>query len=148
MILNKLLSKYSMRGFLLITVMVLTLLTGGVMLSLYQQSIQQRYQSQAFLNSQVLFQQLNGVAVQAQNYLLQFSPLELQENPPVLSSDVFAEGFKDWSGSVATAGSDLLVTLQAPTAAGSVKFQLLLRNADNASGSDYLKQDGVLILEN
>jgi len=63
-----------MRGFLLITVLVLTLLIGGVILSFFQQSIQQRFQSQAFLESQILFQELNGVVVQVQNYLQKFSP--------------------------------------------------------------------------
>jgi general stress protein CsbA len=139
---------YFMRGFLLITVMILTLLIGGVMLNLFQQSIRQRFQSQAFLESQILFQELSGAAVQAQNYLLQFTPNQLQENPPVLESSVFAEGFKDWSGSVKTSGSDLLITLRAPNDSGGADFQLLLRNADNTSGIEYLKPDGVLILEN
>ena len=103
---------YFMRGFLLITVMILTLLIGGVMLNLFQQSIRQRFQSQAFLESQILFQELNGAAVQAHIYLLKLTPNQLQENPPVLESTVFVEGFKDWSGRAKNAGSDLLVTLR------------------------------------
>ena len=69
------------------------------MLNLFQQSIRQRFQSQAFLESQILFQELNGAAVQAHIYLLKLTPNQLQENPPVLESTVFVEGFKDWSGS-------------------------------------------------
>jgi len=68
------------------------------MLNLFQQSIRQRFQSQAFLESQILFQELNGAAVQAHIYLLKHTPNQLQENPPVLESTVFVEGFKDWSG--------------------------------------------------
>ena len=138
----------TMRGFLLITVMVLTLLIGGVMLSFFQQSIQQRFQSRAFLESQILFQELSGAAVQAQNYLLNFTPNQLQQNPPVLGNSMFAEGFKDWSGTVKVSASDLLVTLHVPNDSGGADFQLLLRNADNTSGIEYLKPDGVLILEN
>ena len=138
----------TMRGFLLITVMVLTLLIGGVMLSFFQQSIQQRFQSQAFLESQILFQELSGAAVQAHNYLLNFTPNQLQQNPPVLGNSMFAEGFKDWSGTVKVSASDLLVTLHAPNDSVGADFQLLLRNADNTSGIEYLKPDGVLILEN
>jgi hypothetical protein len=137
-----------MRGFLLITVLVLTLLIGGVMLSFFQQSIQQRFQSQAFLESQILFQELNGAVVQVQNYLQKFAPQQLQENPPVLESSVFAEGFENWTGNVKKFGGDLLITLHAPNDSGATDFQLLLRNADNASGTEYLKADGVLILEN
>lgn len=118
------------------------------MLNLFQQSIRQRFQSQAFLESQILFQELNGAAVQAHIYLLKLTPNQLQENPPVLESTVFVEGFKDWSGRIKNAGSDLLVTLRSPADSGGLKFQLLLRNADNASGNEYLKEDGVLILEN
>ena len=84
-----------MRGFLLITVLILTLLIGGVILSFFQQSIQQRFQSQAFLKSQILFQELNGAVVQVQNYLQKFTPNQLQEIPPVLESSVFAEGFEN-----------------------------------------------------
>ena len=67
-----------MRGFLLITVMILTLLIGGVMLNLFQQSIRERFQSQAFLETQILFQELNGTAVQAHIYLLKLTPNQLQ----------------------------------------------------------------------
>ena len=128
--------------------LVLTLLIGGVMLSFFQQSIQQRFQSQAFLESQILFQELNGAVVQVQNYLLKFTPQQLQANLPVLNSSVFAEGFENWSGNVKTSGSDLLITLRAPNDSGGTDFLLLLRNADNSSGNEYLKEDGVLILEN
>lgn len=117
-------------------------------MSFFQQSIQQRFQSQAFLESQILFQELNGVVVQVQNYLQKFTPNQLQENPPVLESSVFAEGFKNWSGNIKTSGSDLLITLHAPNDSGATDFQLLLRNADNATGTEFLKADGVLILEN
>jgi len=117
-------------------------------LSFFQQSIQQRFQSQAFLESQIIFQELNGVVVQVQNYLQKFTPNQLQENPPVLESSVFAEGFKNWSGNIKTSGSDLLITLHAPNDSGATDFQLLLRNADNTSGTEFLKADGVLILEN
>jgi len=137
-----------MRGFLLITVLILTLLIGGVILSFFQQSIQQRFQSQAFLKSQILFQELNGAVVQVQNYLQKFTPNQLQEIPPVLESSVFAEGFKNWSANVKTSGSDLLISLHAPNDSGGTDFQLLLRNADNTSGTEFLKADGVLILEN
>ena len=137
-----------MRGFLLITVMILTLLIGGVMLNLFQQSIRQRFQSQAFLESQILFQELNGAAVQAHIYLLKHTPNQLQENPPVLESTVFVEGFKDWSGRAKNAGSDILVTLRSPADSGGVNFLLLLKNADNASGNEFLQSDGVLILDN
>ena len=118
------------------------------MLNLFQQSIRQRFQSQAFLESQILFQELNGAAVQAHIYLLKLTPNQLQENPPVLESTVFVEGFKDWSGSVKNAGSDLLVTLRSPADSGGVNFLLLLKNADNASGNEFLQSDGVLILNN
>jgi len=118
------------------------------MLSFFQQSIQQRFQSQAFLESQILFQELNGAVVQVQNYLQKFAPQQLQENPPVLESSVFAEGFENWTGNVKKFGGDLLITLHAPNDSGATDFQLLLRNADNASGTEYLKADGVLILEN
>ena len=68
-------------------------------------------------------------------YLLKLTPNQLQENPPVLESTVFVEGFKDWSGSVTNAGSDLLVTLRSPADSGGVNILLLLKNADNASGN-------------
>ncbi len=61
---------------------------------------------------------------------------------------MFVEGFKDWSGSVTNAGSDLLVTLCSPADSGGVNFLLLLKNADNASGNEFLQSDGVLILDN
>ncbi|MBS1255794.1 MAG: hypothetical protein MAG581_01603 [Deltaproteobacteria bacterium] len=137
-----------MRGFLLITVMVITLLIGGVMLKLFEQSIHQRFQSQAFLESQILFQELNGAAVQAQAYLRELTPQQLRENSFVLGSTVFADDFIDWSGSVKHEENDLLVTLHAPNDFGEAKFQMLLRNTDNASAMDYLKTNGVLILEN
>lgn len=66
----------------------------------------------------------------------------------MLESSVFAEGFKNWSGNIKTSGSDLLITLRAPNDSGGTDFQLLLRNADNATGTEFLKADGVLILEN
>ncbi|MBT5087636.1 MAG: hypothetical protein HOM71_09160, partial [Deltaproteobacteria bacterium] len=53
-----------------------------------------------------------------------------------------------WSGRIKNAGSDLLVTLRSPADSGGLKFQLLLRNADNASGNEFLQSDGVLILDN
>ena len=137
-----------MRGFLLISVMVITLLIGGVMLGFFQQSIQQRFLSQAFLESQILFQELNGAAVQVQNYLLNFTPEQIEENPPLLDNRVFEEGLEEWTGSIKKSGSDLLITLLARNNSGGAKFQLLLRNADNSSGNEYLKEDGVLILEN
>ena len=118
------------------------------MLNLFQQSIRQRFQSQVFLESQTLFQELNGAAVQAHIHLLKLTPNQLQENPTVLESTVFVEGFKDWSGSVTNAGSDLLVTLRSPADSGGVNFLLLLKNADNASGNEFLQSDGVLILDN
>ena len=114
-----------MRGFLLITVLILTLMIGGVILSFFQQSIQQRFQSQAFLKSQILFQELNGAVVQVQNYLQKFTPNQLQEIPPVLESSVFAEGFENWSANVKTSGSYLLISLQAPNDSGGTDFQLL-----------------------
>ena len=40
----------------------------------FQQSVQQRFQSQDFLESQILFQELNGAVVQVQSYLLKFTP--------------------------------------------------------------------------
>jgi len=46
------------------------------------------------------------------------------------------------------AGSDLLVTLRSPADSGGVNFLLLLKNADNASGNEFLQSDGVLILDN
>ena len=49
------------------------------MLNLFQQSIRQRFQSQAFLESQILFQELNGAAAQAHIYLLKLTPNQLQE---------------------------------------------------------------------
>ena len=117
-------------------------------MSFFQQSIQQRFQSQAFLKSQILFQELNGAVVQVQNYLQKFTPNQLQEIPPVLESSVFAEGFENWSANVKTSGRDLLISLYAPNDSGGTDFQLLLRNADNTSGTEFLKADGVLILEN
>ena len=111
-----------MRGFLLITVLILTLLIGGVILSFFQQSIQQRFQSQAFLKSQILFQELNGAVVQVQNYLQKFTPNQLQEISPVLESSVFTEGFENWSGNIETSGSDLLITLHAPNNSGGADF--------------------------
>ena len=66
----------------------------------------------------------------------------------IIYSSVFAEGFKNWSGNIKTSGSDLLITLHAPNDSGATDFQLLLRNADNTSGTEFLKADGVLILEN
>ena len=117
-------------------------------MSFFQQSIQQRFQSQAFLKSQILFQELNGAVVQVQNYLQKFTPNQLQEIPPVLESSVFSEGFKNWSVNVKTSGSDLRIILHAPNDSGGTVFQLLLRNADNTSGTEFLKADGVLILEN
>ena len=132
----------------MITVLVLTLLIGGVMLSFFQQSIQQRFQSQAFLESQILFQELNGAVVQVQNYLLKFTPQQWQVNPPVLNNSEFTEGFENWSGNVKASASDLLITLRAPNDSGGTYFLLLLRNADNSSGNEYLKEDGLLILEN
>ena len=39
----------------------------------FQQSVQQRFQSQDFLESQILFQELNGAVVQVQNYFLKFT---------------------------------------------------------------------------
>ena len=107
------------------------------MLNLFQHSIWQRFQSQAFLESQILFQELNGVAVKAHIYLLKLTPNQLKENPPVLESTVFVEGFKDWSGSVKNAGRDLLVTLRSPADSGGVNFLLLLKNADNASEMNF-----------
>ena len=91
---------------------------------------------QHFLHQLVLF------------YLLKLTPNQLQENPTVLESTVFVEGFKDWSGSVTNAGSDLLVTLRSPADSGGVNFLLLLKNADNASGNEFLQSDGVLNLDN
>ena len=81
-------------------------------------------------------------------YLLKLTPNQLQENPPVLESTEFVEGFKDWSGRAKNAGSDLLVTLRSPADSGGVNFLLLLKNADNASGNEFLQSDGVLILDN
>ena len=66
----------------------------------------------------------------------------------MLESTVFVEGFKDWSGRAKNAGSDLLVTLRSPADFGGVNFLLLLKNADNASGNEFLQSDGVLILDN
>ena len=66
----------------------------------------------------------------------------------MLGSTVFVEDFKDWAGSVTNAGSDLLVTLLSPADSGGVNFLLLLKNADNASGNEFLQSDGVLILDN
>jgi len=133
-----------MRGFLLITVLVLTLLIGGVMLSFFQQSIQQRFQSQAFLESQILFQELNGAVVQVQNYLLKFTPQQLQANPPVLNNSEFAVGFENCSGNVKSIRKRF-----ADNPAGSKRYRRYrLRNADNSSGNKYLEEDGVFILEN
>ena len=42
----------------------------------------------------------------------------------------------------------LLVTLRSPADSGGVNFLLLLKNADNASGNEFLQSDGVLILDN
>jgi hypothetical protein len=86
--------------------------------------------------------------IQVQNYLLKFTPQQLQGNPPVLNSNVFAVGFENWSGNVRTSGRDLLITLCEPNDSGGTDFMLLLRNTDNSSGNEYLKADCVLILEN
>ena len=64
-----------------------------------------------------------------------------------LGSTVFAEGFKDWSGSEKTAGNNLLVTWRAPIDSGGVNFQLLLKmltmlpemNFYNLMGIDFWK---------
>ena len=80
---------------MLIKLLVLTPLIGGVMLSRFQQSIQQHFQSQSFLESQILFQELNGAVVQVKNYLLKFTPQQLQANPPLLKNSVFTEGFEN-----------------------------------------------------
>jgi hypothetical protein len=60
---------------------------------------------------------------------------------------VFPEGFENWSGNVKASVRDLLITLRAPNDSGGTNFLLLLRNADNSSGNEYLKEDGVLILK-
>ena len=67
-------------------------------MNLFQRSIRQRFQSQVFLESQIIFQELNGAAVQVHIYLLKDAPNELQKDRPVLESTVFVEGSKDWSG--------------------------------------------------
>ena len=85
--------------------------------------------------------------IQVQNYLLKFTPQQLQAKPPVLNNSVFAEGFENWSGNVKASGSDLLITQHAPNDSGGTDFLLLLRNADNSSGNEYLKEDGLLILK-
>ena len=103
-----------MRGFLLISLLVHTLLIKGVMLSFIQQSIQQRFQSMTFLESQIISQELNGAVFQVQNYLLKFTPQQLQANPPVLNNNISAEGFENWSGNIKASESDLLITLLAP----------------------------------
>lgn len=118
------------------------------MLKLFEQSIHQRFQSQAFLESLILFQELNGTAVQAQAYLRELTPQQLSEIPSELESTVFAQGFRDWSGSVKHEENDLLLTLRAPSDSGGTKFQMLLKNTDNTSAKEYLKPNGVLILEN
>ena len=46
------------------------------------------------MESQILFQELNGAVVKVQNYLLKFTPQQLQVNLPVLNNSVFAEVFK------------------------------------------------------
>ena len=66
----------------------------------------------------------------------------------MFESSVFAEGFENWSANIKTSGSDLLISLHAPNDSGGKDFQLLLRNADNTSGTQFLKADSVLILEN
>ena len=74
-----------------------------------------------------------------QNYLLKFSRLQLQVNPPVLNNSVFAEGFENWSGNIKSSGSNLLVNLGTPHDSGGTDFLLLLRNEDNSRGNEYLK---------
>ena len=44
-------------------------------------------------------------------------------------------------------GSDLLITLRVPNNSGGTHYQLLFINTDNSSVNEYLKEDGVLILE-
>ena len=83
-----------------------------------------------------------------QNYLQKFTPSQLQDLPPVHESSAFAEGFKNWSSNVKTSRSDLPISLYAPNDSGGTVFQLLLINVDNTEGTEFLKADGVLILEN
>ncbi len=135
------------RGFLLISIMTISILVGGLLLSWFQQSIQQHYQSQAFLDSQILFQELNGAALLAVSHLRKQTPETLKSTFNI-SNTVFANDFENWAGSSRKNSHDLLLLLKSNKDFGEVQFQILLKNIDNQSADDYLKTDGVLILEN
>ena len=60
-----------------------------------------------------------------QNYLLKFTPQQLQANTPVLNNSVFAEGFENWSVNIKVSGSDLLITLRAQNYSGGTESAAL-----------------------
>ena len=112
-------------GFTLILSVVLVLVISTGALLWFQQSLRSRFQSQAFLNNQRLFHDMQ-VAVQVSAVDLQSrTATELQSEQSV--TDALAPVLPGWVGTTALDGNDLLLTLRPPSEAGAFAVEALLR---------------------
>ena len=86
------------KGFALITTLLFSVVVGGLLIHWYQQTIQHRSQSDALLQRQLFFQELNGATTFALQNLTtaQWSTLSTTKKRP-LPADTFPDQYSSWS---------------------------------------------------
>ena len=115
----------SRSGFALILSVVLVLVASTGVLLWFQQAIRSRFQSEAFLENQRLFHDMQ-VAVQVSTTSLQSRTAnDLQSEQTV--DDALAPVLPGWTGMSEPAQNDLLLTLRPPPKTGTFALEALLR---------------------
>ena len=112
-------------GFALILSVVLVLVVSTGALLWFQQSIRSRFQSQAFLDNQRLFHDIQTAVQLGVADLQSRTATELQSEQAV--TDALAPMLPGWSGTTTLDGSDLLLTLRPPPEIGAFAVEALLR---------------------
>ena len=113
-------------GFLLIIVMVIGAALGLLLLNAYQQNIRTRFQSQAFLQNQLFFLELNRTVQHVIHHFRQKSLDQILENSFPPEAPYLPRDLNHWSVENRLEGKYLHNTLRSSKRPNSASFNLLL----------------------
>lgn len=85
------------KGYLLLSITVLMIVSSGFLLHWYQNEIQFRLQASAVLRHQTIYQSLNGVSARSALYFQNYTETELQEKSLTIPRSELGPFFDEWS---------------------------------------------------
>jgi len=99
------------RGFILLPSLIILMMISLLLMNWYQQEIQHRFQAQAFLRTQSIYQELNNASLWGMNLLQKYGQKELQQGSVVLKPSDFEPLSPQWSANVKPKGAFLKMKL-------------------------------------